>query len=209
MNAEMYEAWVRSAEQKNDQAKHLVAMMDGRMDSQGHAWTSEFMEDAGRSKMHMPQTNGMPGPSMTSQFRQQDAFAGQQSLYQPSMGMYGMGSMGGMGSMSSFYSPMQDQGKGKGKSRDADFEAAFAQFAASMPQTEEKSRFEVVGEDVTEADLANGLNSVSLDDKKAEESADGVLGTDFETYVHPIVHSTSFILTSDVRCSLATGYGTF
>lgn len=60
-----------------------------------------------------------------------------------------------------------DQGKGKGKSREADFEAAFAQAAASLqPAQQETSRIVEVEDGVT--DIEETLKNTSLDQEYGE-----------------------------------------
>jgi peroxin-5 len=65
-------------------------------------------------------------------------------MYGNSMPMYGM-SRGMFGMTPNL--AISDQGKGKGKSREADFEAAFAQVTASLQETS-ISRIEEVKDDV-------------------------------------------------------------
>lgn len=54
------------------------------------------------------------------------------------------------------------QDKGKGKGRDADFDAAFDQMAASFGETQSTSRIEEVSDDAVE-DLANQISNATLD----------------------------------------------
>jgi peroxin-5 len=79
------------------------------------------------------------------------------------MGIYGM-NMGPniFGGLNSNYNVASNQGKGKGKTRDADFEAAFAQVAASLPPVQaETSRIVEVDSGVTDIEAA--LRSTTLE----------------------------------------------
>ena len=78
------------------------------------------------------------------------------------MGMYGMGMGHSMFQpIGTNFSPITDMGKGKGKLQDADFEAAFAQFASMNPQSETGRITEV---DATTEDLEAALEQTKLDD---------------------------------------------
>lgn len=98
------------------------------------------------------------------------------------MGMYG-NSMPPLGmSNGMFYGMngnfnMMDQSKGKGKSREADFEAAFAQITASLQ--EQTSRIEEVQDDV--AGIVTDMEKAMVDDGKVSESE-----TDFKKYVNTL-----------------------
>ncbi|KXN91001.1 Dihydroxy-acid dehydratase [Leucoagaricus sp. SymC.cos] len=95
----------------------------------------------------------------------------QRNSYMPSMGMYGNSlPMYGMPS-GMFYGmnpniTIADQGKGKGKGREADFEAAFAQVAASLQNQSSTSRIEEVKDDV-EA-LNEAMEKTKLDQEASE-----------------------------------------
>lgn len=91
------------------------------------------------------------------------------------MGMYGIGSGLGM------YQGMNNiavEGKGKGREREADFEAAFAQVAASLsPARAETSRIVEVGNGIT--NLEEVVQGLSLNSAEADTE----YGTDFKTSV--------------------------
>lgn len=76
------------------------------------------------------------------------------------------------------FSPVQSQGKGKGKSRQEDFEAAFAQFASSVPA--EKARIVEVGDGIEE--LENAMRSAGIDESQQEDSSAAEYGTNFQKY---------------------------
>jgi hypothetical protein len=75
---------------------------------------------------------------------------------------------------------IMDQGKGKGKSREADFEAAFAQITASLQ--EQTSRIEEVKDDVD--GITSNIERTKLDDEKVSESETG-----FKKYVNTFLGS--------------------
>lgn len=77
-------------------------------------------------------------------------------MYGNSMPMYGMSSGMAYGMYPNNLATT-DQGKGKGKSREADFEAAFAQVAASLQR--QTPQIEEVKDDLSEA-----LEKTRLDD---------------------------------------------
>lgn len=99
-----------------------------------------------------------------------------QGLYMNS-GMYGAMPMGGMYAPN-FTAPaglIQNLDKGKGKSRELDFEAAFAQFAASMNSDQTQSaRVEEVDDSV--AELSETLQNTGLENDTTKAS-------DFRAYV--------------------------
>jgi peroxin-5 len=83
----------------------------------------------------------------------------------------------GMAPMSTDYTNLSNQTQGKGKAREVDFEAAFAQLAASMAPVEmQTSRIEEVDDVST---IEEALKNASL--KEGEE--EGPL--DFQKYVKP------------------------
>lgn len=83
------------------------------------------------------------------------------------MGMYGSSMpMYGMFHGTNPNLTITDQGKGKGKSREADFEAAFAQVAASLQ--EQTSRIEEVKDDVDGINQA--MEKAKLDEEKVSET---------------------------------------
>lgn len=100
--------------------------------------------------------------------------AQQPQSYMPQAGMYGNYMprtnmfMGGPPLMQSYTPPIADLGKGKGKSREADFEAAFAQAAAFLPQESATSQIVEVDDGVSEIDEA--FKSTSLQDSAATSS---------------------------------------
>ncbi|TEB30303.1 peroxisome targeting signal receptor [Coprinellus micaceus] len=101
------------------------------------AWASEFQA--------APQLNGS-GPSMQSNPMAMQVQS--RNTYMPSMNVYtapmGTGMYGGMGMQYGYNPGLQISDKGKGKSREADFEAAFAQVAESLSsQTQSKSEDDV------------------------------------------------------------------
>lgn len=96
-----------------------------------------------------------------------------------SMGMYGMNMNSSMyQGVNAGYDISADQSKGKGKSREADFEAAFAQVAASLSSAQaETSRIVEVEDGVN--DIEEALKNASL--KSGEGQAE--YGTDFKKWV--------------------------
>ncbi|KAL0956345.1 hypothetical protein HGRIS_002495 [Hohenbuehelia grisea] len=119
-------------------------------------WTSEF----GQTSSHMP---GPAASTMASrpEFQQRPSYMNSTSMYGAGpMRMYGPSAGANM-----FASP-QVLDQGKGKAREADFEAAFAQAAASLSATETARIVEV-------DDVEESLKNASLDDKEE-------LGTDFK-----------------------------
>lgn len=91
------------------------------------------------------------------------------------MGMYAMGAPTMQYGRNTNFS-IVNQGKGKG--READFEAAFAQVAASLdPMETQTARIEEVNDSM--ADIEDALKNVSLNPEEAE-------GVDFKKYDIPI-----------------------
>ena len=111
----------------------------------------------------------------------------QQSQFMPrtmygntSFGMYGGMGMGGMGMAQQYMQQPQfasAQDKGKGKLKESDFDAAFAQVAASL-QSQQQSRIEEVTSELAEASL--------------EDKTDAQTGGAFKEYAY--FHSTASIL---------------
>ena len=95
------------------------------------------------------------------------------------MGM-GMG-MYGMGMHHQAFAPMQDTGKGKGRMLDADFEAAFAEFAHST-EKQGSARIEEVKEGDEVEGLTGAMEGTKLDENKEESarSEDPIMGDDFQ-----------------------------
>jgi peroxin-5 len=70
------------------------------------------------------------------------------------------------------YGILSDQGKGKGKAKEVDFEAAFAQAAASFaPARAETSRIAEVDDNVTDVEQAM-KNTTLEDDTKVDDRAE-------------------------------------
>ncbi|KAF8894083.1 peroxisome targeting signal receptor [Infundibulicybe gibba] len=145
------------------EAKNESWVMEQHESRTQAAWATEFgasgqpqnfnpMQEAGPRSEYQPQRSFVPS-----------------NMYGSSMpmGMYG----GGMHQMG--LNVAIDQGKGKGKSREADFEAAFAQVAASLTPQTETSRIVEVEDGIT--DIEEALKNISL---KAEEN-EGEHGSDF------------------------------
>lgn len=135
------------------------AMTDMKAQSR---WTAEFGS--------APQAQMPIAPNQVSAMQQPTYMQGN---------MYGMGRPRGMFSnMSMMTPPVQVSDKGKGKSREIDFEAAFAQLDMSLgPQHQESARIEELDDT---ADLGAALSEAATKD----EEKDGVLGSDFETFVY-------------------------
>ena len=109
--------------------------------------------------------------------------------YQPSasMGMYDMGfgpqsqsQFGFNNSFNSIPDTSFSTAKGKGRLRDEDFEAAFAEVAASMSvsRTEDTARISEVDDEATMLEAA--MHNVSIDDAEKLDSSIRY-GTDFQT----------------------------
>ncbi|KAH7924256.1 TPR-like protein [Leucogyrophana mollusca] len=166
MNArtDLSEAWSR-------EQPHQAAFYDN---SRQVNWAAEFggpQQQPGAATSAQPNVQGISGA-------QRPSYMGSGGLYNSSMsmGMYGAG----MGP--SFYQSyngvpqtLSDQGKGKG--READFEAAFAQVAASMHpvQAESSSRIVEIDDSVTSVDEA--LKSVHLNDDAAAPQTNSEFST--------------------------------
>ncbi|KAF6763080.1 peroxisome targeting signal receptor [Ephemerocybe angulata] len=148
---------------------HDMAKLDARPDLQ-EAWAKEqslrsfegpaAQHAAWASEFRAAPQHSAQGPSM-----QGNGSSGMQvqprASYMPSMNMYGS-------SM-----PFRN-GKGKGKSREADFEAAFAQIAESLTSAQAESSKEV--EDQL-SNLEEALKNASLDSKEG-----GLAGIGFQSY---------------------------
>lgn len=81
------------------------------------------------------------------------------------------------------YNVVSDSVKGKGKGREADFEAAFAQAAASLSSAQtEKSRIVEVDAGVT--DIEEALKSTNLDDKVKDINFKRYSAATSYSYVH-------------------------
>ncbi|KAF5326212.1 hypothetical protein D9611_000345 [Ephemerocybe angulata] len=161
---------------------HDMAKLDARPDLQ-EAWAKEqslrsfegpaAQHAAWASEFRAASQHSAQGPSM-----QGNGSSGMQvqprASYMPSMNMYGSSmpsGMYGMGMQQYGYNPgmqMADQGKGKGKSREADFEAAFAQIAESFTSAQAESSKEA--EDQL-SNLEEALKNASLDSKEGDSQA--------------------------------------
>lgn len=84
-------------------------------------------------------------------------------MYGNSMPMYGLSS--GMFHGMNPNTTIADQGKGKGKGREADFEAAFAQVAASLQET---SRIEEVKDDAE--GLKDAMEKANIQEETGTEA---------------------------------------
>ncbi|KAJ7045695.1 hypothetical protein C8F04DRAFT_1065827 [Mycena alexandri] len=138
-----------------EQQKHMRGFEAGATPV---GWAAEF---------GAPQTSMAP-PSAQQQMPHPDYQ--QRPSYMPSMGQYGRPM--GMGMSMGMYGPTmtnQFQAKpmnGKGKSREADFEAAFAQIAAAQAQVE-TARIEEVQDGAT--GLEEALEQTKIEDASAPE----------------------------------------
>ncbi|KAJ7581007.1 hypothetical protein C8J56DRAFT_793879 [Mycena floridula] len=127
---------------------------------QGSSWAAEFIPDGPQNAAVQVQGNGIQNQVHPSESQIQRPYYNGTLSYSRGMGM-GMG----MGMPPTMYPGLLDQGKGKGKSREADFEAAFAQVAASL----ETPRIVEVQDGVSE--LEEALKNTDLD-------ADGLANSD-------------------------------
>ncbi|KAJ2917783.1 hypothetical protein MD484_g2622, partial [Candolleomyces efflorescens] len=151
---DLHEAWAKEQSARAFQESAAA---------QQAAWAAEF--DAS------PQL-GVQGPSI-----QANGSAGMQvqphTTFMPSINMYNTGmasGMYGMGMQYGYNPGAQMLDKGKGKSREADFEAAFAQIAASFPQ--ESSAKE---QDDGLEKLDESLKAASIDGEISEADVKKVL----------------------------------
>ncbi|KIK67167.1 hypothetical protein GYMLUDRAFT_69359 [Collybiopsis luxurians FD-317 M1] len=143
----MNEAWV--AEQQ-----HQMRMFESSKAAQSQ-WATEF---DGAATLQTPQAVASD-PHQTASYMPQTGMYGN---YMPRPNMF----MAGPPLMQNYSAPITDLGKGKGKSREADFEAAFAQAAASIPPQEStSSRIVEVDDGVT--DLDEAFKSTTLQDPVA------------------------------------------
>ncbi|KAF5393344.1 hypothetical protein D9757_000793 [Collybiopsis confluens] len=147
---QLKEAWV------SDQQHHM------RMFESNQAPTPQWATEFDGRAIRQMQEAATSDPHQMASFRPQ---AGMHASYMPHPGMF----MAGPPLMQNFSASIADLGKGKGKAREADFEAAFAQVAASFPQESGTSRIIEVEHGVTDIDEA--LKSTRLQDSTA--------GTDF------------------------------
>ncbi|KAJ4483185.1 hypothetical protein J3R30DRAFT_1742688 [Lentinula aciculospora] len=149
-NSQMKDAWIV------EQQQHMRVLESTKSQSQ---WAAEFDGNAQTSLPQQPQ-------SMHSDPQQMPSYmpVGMYGDYMPRNNLF---AMGGPPLMQTHTPLIADLGKGKGKSREADFEAAFAQIAASFPSQETTaSRIVEVDDGVT--DIGDGLKSTTLQDHTTE-----------------------------------------
>jgi peroxin-5 len=114
------------------------------------------------------------------------------------MGMYGAGMH------HQAFTPTQDTGKGKGKMLDADFEAAFAEFARSA-EKQGSARIEEISESDEVEGLSSAMEGATLEHSKGEQSkTEDVLGDDFQKCALRCTPITS--VRTDARCILFTAH---
>ncbi|TFK44351.1 hypothetical protein BDQ12DRAFT_593404 [Crucibulum laeve] len=160
---DLSEAWLM------EQQNHMQAFEE----SKAHGgWAAEF---GGPPQMTSPIPSMQQNMGGRPEYQQQPSFM-TSPMYgsSMSMGMYGMNNPGMFYGMNGGIETM-DQ-KGKGKSKEADFEAAFAQIAASLSPAQEQvssSRIVEVEDGVT--DLEDALKNTTLG-----EEPDAEYGTDFK-----------------------------
>ncbi|KAJ3809162.1 hypothetical protein F5876DRAFT_44473 [Lentinula aff. lateritia] len=154
-NPQMKDAWIA------EQQQHMRIFESTKSHSQ---WTAEFDGRAISRQISLPQQpqtmTSDPAPQMAS--------------YMPQVAMYGnyvphnhLFAMGGPPLMQNYTPPIVDFVEGKGKSREADFDAAFAQAAAFLPSQEAgTSGIVEVNDGVT--DIEEALKSTTLQDHTIE-----------------------------------------
>lgn len=123
---------------------------------------------------------------------QQNPYIPSQQYYQPSMPM-GMYDNAGLGQQ---FNPIQDipVGKGKGRLREEDFEAAFAEVAASMTTNSVAETARIVEVPVSATDMLEAaMHNVSVDDTEKLDSSVRY-GTDFQTYVIVLMRHRNTLL---------------
>ncbi|KAJ7683250.1 hypothetical protein B0H17DRAFT_1205307 [Mycena rosella] len=146
--SEANEGWIM------EQQKHMRGFEANAVPA---GWAAEFgapqaSVGAPSSQQHMARPDYQQRPSYMSSL-------GQYGTGMP-MGMYGPGMPG----MVQAFPPQMN---GKGKSREADFEAAFAQIAAAHPQAEQTARIEEVEDGAT--GLEEALSGTKLEDRDPAE----------------------------------------
>ncbi|KAG5647025.1 hypothetical protein DXG03_001395 [Asterophora parasitica] len=136
-------------------------------ESKAHAaWAAEF--GATSPQMHSPSPSLQPqNMSGQPEFQQRPAYMNPMGSYGPSMpiGMYS-----GFNNMYTGMNITISDGKGKGKAKEVDFEAAFAQVAASLTPAQETTSGIVEVED----------GVTGLEDAMKEASLEGVDASDFK-----------------------------
>ncbi|KAG1808340.1 hypothetical protein EV424DRAFT_1574351 [Suillus variegatus] len=101
---------------------------------------------------------------------QRQQFVGSHGMYGTSMGLYG--NMGQPFFQGFNATPLSaDASKGKGKAREADYEAAFAQYAASL-QNQSESASRIVELDDNAATLEQAMENVKLGDTELKTNGD-------------------------------------
>ncbi|KAF5380594.1 hypothetical protein D9615_004619 [Tricholomella constricta] len=153
MGSGMNEPWVP------EQQQNMRAFEESQAQA---AWAAEF---GASSQMHSP------SPSLQQQNMPAQPEFQQRPSYMSSMGSYGTSMPMGMYSGFNMYPGMNaTMSEGKGKAKQVDFEAAFAQVAASLtPAQETISRIVEVEDGVTE--IEDAVRGVSLDTTE-EDSTD-------------------------------------
>ncbi|KAF9452729.1 TPR-like protein [Macrolepiota fuliginosa MF-IS2] len=150
----LHEAW--AMEQQKQQAYRPLE------DSKQAGWVAEF---GAPSQVTSPvSSTQQQSISARPEFQQRNSYMSPMGMYGSSMPMYGMS--GGMFHGMNATHTMADQGKGKGKSREADFEAAFAQIAASLQ--EQSSRIEEVKDGVD--DINEAMEKTKLHENSTSET---------------------------------------
>ncbi|KAJ4476947.1 hypothetical protein C8J55DRAFT_516205 [Lentinula edodes] len=155
-NPQMKDAWIA------EQQQHMRIFESNKSHSQ---WTAEFDGGATSRQISLPQQPR----TMTS-----DLSAPQMASYMPQVAMYGnyvphnnLFAMGGPPLSQNYTLPIAGSVEGKGKSREADFDAAFAQAAAFLPSQEAgTSGIVEVNDGVT--DIEEALKSTTLQDHTIE-----------------------------------------
>ncbi|GLB37649.1 putative P-loop containing nucleoside triphosphate hydrolase protein [Lyophyllum shimeji] len=136
------ESWVL------EQQQHMRAFEESHAQA---AWAAEFQTSS------PPPQQGMP---TRPEYQQRQS-------YMPPMGSYGtavpMGMYSGFNAYPGVNSGVSFDAKGKGKAKEVDFEAAFAQVAASLASTHETTSSVVEVEDGVSG-IENALKGASLDD---------------------------------------------
>ncbi|KAF9010567.1 hypothetical protein BDQ17DRAFT_1387794 [Cyathus striatus] len=155
---ELNEAWVM------EQQNAMRAFEESKAQA---SWAAEFGNNSDIARINSLPTTMQQNVSGRGEFQQRPNYVSSMGMYGGSMpmGMYGMNNPMQYGTGTHFGAVDQ---KGKGKSREADFEAAFAQVAASLTQRETTSRIEEV-KDVVD-DVTEALKSSTLDEPENPET---------------------------------------
>ncbi|KAG1865803.1 hypothetical protein DFJ58DRAFT_770330 [Suillus subalutaceus] len=126
------------------------------------SWANEF----GGAQQQPISSSVMQHPVAQMQMpeTQRQQFIGSHGMYGTPMGLYGnMGQPFFQGFNAT--PPSADASKGKGKAREADYEAAFAQYAASL-QNQQESTSRIVELDDNAATLEQAMENVKLEDSE-------------------------------------------